>query len=102
MITALRQDDAISTGRFVDLSSKGMRIKSKADLEVGSLLKLEVGEDLMMTEVRHCEPDCGEYSAGLVILAWLEKSELKRLLREAVAGPTHRPNSDDRGLLAVA
>jgi hypothetical protein len=86
-MTALQNDDAICTGRFVDLSSNDMRIKSNSDLKVGSLLRLEFGNDLMMTEVRQCEPDQGEFSAGLLILSWLEKSELKRLLREAVTGP---------------
>jgi len=87
MMTALQNDNSICTGRFVDLSSNDMRIKSNADLEVGSLLRLEFGNDLMMTEVRNCVPDEGEFSAGLLILSWLEKSELKRLLREAVTGP---------------
>jgi len=100
-ITALQNNDAICTGRFVDLSSNDLRIKSNADLEVGSLLRLEVGDDLMMTEVRHCEPDEGEYSAGLLILSWLEKSELQRLLREAVAGPAPQHIPDDHALLAV-
>jgi hypothetical protein len=102
LITALQNDDAICTGTFVDLSSNDMRIKSNADLEVGSLLRLEVGDDLMMTEVRQCEPDEGEFSACLVILSWLEKSELKRLLREAVTGPTPQRVPDDTELLAVA
>jgi hypothetical protein len=102
VITALQNHDAICTGRFVDLSSNGMRIKSSADLEVGSLLRVEVGDDLMMTEVHHCEPDQGEYSAGLLILACLEKSELKRLLREAVTGPTHQNIPSETALLAVA
>jgi hypothetical protein len=86
MLTALLNDHATSTGRFVGLSSNDMKIKSNADLQVGSLVRLEVGDDLMMTEVRNCEPDEGEYSAGLLILSWLEKSELKRLMREAVTG----------------
>jgi hypothetical protein len=86
-MTAMRNGEAICTGRFVDLSSNGMRIKSNSDLEVGSLLSLEFGNDLMMTEVCRCEPEEGEYSAGLLILSRLEKSELKRLLREAVVGP---------------
>jgi hypothetical protein len=86
-ITALLDDDAVTAGRFVDLSLNDLRIKSDADLEVGSLLRLEVGDDLMMTEVCHCEPDQGEYTAGLLILSRLEKSELKRLRREAVSGP---------------
>src|SRR5258706_8775733 len=91
MITAWHNDDVICTARFVDLSFNDMTIRSNADLEVGSLLRLEVGDDLMMTEVRNCQANEGEYSAGLLILTWLEKSELKRLLREAVAGPTPQP-----------
>ena len=87
MITAFQNDDAVFTARFVDLSSEGVRIKLNADLEVGSLLRLDFGDDLMMTEVCRCEPDEGEFSAGLAILSWLEKSELKRLRREVVAGP---------------
>ncbi len=82
----MQNDKASCGGRFVALSSNGMNIKSSSDLEVGSLLRLEIGDDLMMTEVCHCEPDEGEYSAGLSILAWLEKAELKRLLRETM-GP---------------
>lgn len=100
IITALKNDDAICTGKFVDLSSNGVRIKSSADLEVGSLLRLEVGDDLMVTEVCHCEPDDGEYSAGLSILSWLEKSELQRLLREAVTGPIHQRIPEDAVALA--
>jgi hypothetical protein len=100
-ITALQNDGAVSTGRFVGLSSNDMRIKSDADLEVGSLLKLDVGDNLMMAEVCQCEPDEGEYSAGLLILSWLEKSELKRLLHEAVAGPAPQRIPSDTALLAV-
>jgi PilZ domain len=102
MIRAVQNDDATWAGRFVDLSSNDMRIKSNGDLEVGSLLRLEVGDDLMMTEVRHCEPDGGEFSAGLLILSRLEKSELKRLLREAVAGPAPQRIPDDTALPVVA
>ncbi len=101
VITTLKNVDSICTGRFVELSSNGMRIKSSADLEVGSVVRLEVGDDLIMTEVRHCEPDGGEYSAGLSILAWLEKSELQQLLREAVTGPTPQRVAHDAAL-AVA
>lgn len=86
-VTAFGGGDAIFNARFIDLSSEGMKIKLNTGLEVGSLLRLEFGDDLMMTEVSRCEPDEGEFSAGLSILSCLEKSELKRLRREAVAGP---------------
>jgi hypothetical protein len=56
MITPLRSNEAACTGSFIDLSSNSMRIKSNADLEVGSLQKLEVGTSLMMTEVHECAP----------------------------------------------
>jgi hypothetical protein len=91
LISAFESDDAIFTARFVDLSSEGMTIKLNADLKVGSLLRLEYRDSLMMTEVCRCSPDQGEFSAGLVILSCLEKSELKRLRREAVTGTAGRP-----------
>jgi hypothetical protein len=93
-ITALLNDDAIFTARFVDLSSEGVRVRLNTDLKVGSLLRLEFGDDVMMTEVCQCEPDEGEFSAALLILSWLEKSELKRLRREAVAGPAPQSNAE--------
>jgi hypothetical protein len=98
-MTAFQNDGLTSIGRFVDSSSNDMWIKSDADLEVGSLLRLEVGDDLMMTEVRHCEPHEGEYSADLLILSRLGKSELKRLLREAVVGPTPKSLPDEIGVM---
>jgi hypothetical protein len=84
MISALQSEAASCTGRFVDLSTDGIRIKSKAEFEVGRLLRLEADNEVMVTEVHVCESHGGEFSAGLWILASLEKSELKRLGREAV------------------
>ena len=48
------------------------------------------------------DPRTGEFSAGLLILTCLEKSELQRLLREAVAGPAPEGIPEDTPLLAVA
>lgn len=85
-ITNLNRGDGRWSGRFVDLSGDGMRIKLDSDLEVGSLLKLETGDDLMVAEVRESESDGGEYCASLSLLEWMDKSELERLIREAVLG----------------
>jgi hypothetical protein len=101
-ITTLRNGGDICGGRFVDLSPDGVLIKSNADLEVGSLLRLEVGEDVMMTEVCSCEPEQDEFNAVLLILAWLEQSELRRLMREAVVGPTPQCMPREADLMAVA
>jgi len=102
LLSVLQNDNTASRGRFVDLSSNGMRIRSDANLEIGSLLRLDAGNDLMMAEVRRCEPDEREYCVDLSILSWLEKSELQRLLREAVAGPVSQSTPDDPALMAVA
>lgn len=91
LISALHSDDAVFTARFVDLSPEGMTIKLDADLKVGSLLRLECGDNLMMTEVCHCKPNEGEFSARLIILSRLEKSEWKRLRHEAVTGHASLP-----------
>lgn len=94
-ITHLHRDDGHWSGRFVDLSADGMRIKLDSDLEVGSLLKLETGDELMVAEVRQSESDGAEYCATVSLLQWMEKSELERLIREAVAGPVPAPAPQD-------
>lgn len=85
-ITILQSEDATLGARFIDFSADHVNVRLNTGLEVGSLLKLEFADDLMITEVSHCEPDQGEFTAGLSILSWLEKAELQRLRREAVAG----------------
>ncbi len=90
-ITHLHSDDGRWSGRFVDSSSEGMRIKLDSELKVGSLLRLETGCDLMVAEVCQSESDGAEYCASLSLLEWMEKSELERLVREAVTGPPPGP-----------
>jgi hypothetical protein len=92
-ITLLQREDVSYVGRFIDWSHDVMRVKLDADLELGSLLTLEIGNDVMVAEVRHCESDGTGHCAGLFILEWIEKSELKRLLREAVADPVPQMHS---------
>jgi hypothetical protein len=86
-ITHLNRGDDHWSGRFVDLSGDGIRIQLDSDLEVGSLLKLETEDDLMVAEVRQSESDGEGYRATMSLLEWMEKSELERLIREAVTGP---------------
>jgi hypothetical protein len=87
-ITRLNRGDGRWSGRFVDLSDDGIRIKLDSDLEVGSLLKLETDDDLMVAEVRQSESEGAEYCTTLSVLDWMDKAELERLIREAVMGPS--------------
>src|SRR5258708_20028368 len=74
-ITLLQREDVSYAGRFIDWSHDVMRVKLDADLEIGCLLTLEIGNDVMVAEVRHSESDGTGHSAGLSILEWIEKSE---------------------------
>ncbi len=81
-VTLLEHDSVPHSGRFVDVSQHGMRIVLSTQIEAGEVVKLEIGDHLMVAEVRHCEVKDNEFCAGLSILTWLERSELTRLMRE--------------------
>ena len=85
-VTLLERDTPPHSGRFVDISQHGMRIVLNSHIDVGEVVKLEIGDHLMVGEVRHCEPQEHEFAAGLSILTWVERSELARLMEEIGAG----------------
>ena len=78
-----RESDSFS-GRFIDHSQDGIKIKLERSLDRGGILKLEAGDHLVVAQVRDCEPNDSGYSAGLEILACVEKSELNLWMRSAV------------------
>jgi PilZ domain len=86
-ITLLQGAEASWAGRFADWSDAGMRIRLDTALEVGSLLRLEVGEELMVAEVGHCASEADGYCAEVLLWERIDKSELRRLVRESVGGP---------------
>jgi hypothetical protein len=81
-ITLLAVAEGNCSGRFVSWSHDGINVKLDTGLKVGSLVKIETGGDLMVAEVSDCEADGAEFSAGLFLLEWIEKSELERIKRE--------------------
>ena len=84
--TLLEHDTPPHSGRFVDISQHGMRIVLNSHVDIGEVMKLEIGDHLMVGEVRHCEPQEHEFALGLSILTWVERSELARLMEEIGAG----------------
>jgi hypothetical protein len=91
-ITPLHNDGTMYRAKFIDVSEEEMKVQLSSGLEVGSLLRLEVGDDLMMTEVCGCEPSEGEFMASLQILSRLERAEWKRLRDEAFTRPSRPSN----------
>ena len=85
-ITLLALAEGDCSGRFVSWSDNGLTIKVDTGLKIGSVVKLEVGDELMVAEVQDCVADGAEYSAGLSLLEWIAKSELQKLMREMATG----------------
>jgi hypothetical protein len=85
-ITPLAKADGNCSGRFTGWSQDGLTIRIGNDLKVGSVVKLESGSNLMVAEVRDCAADGKEFSAGLCLWEWIEKSELERFKREMALG----------------
>src|ERR1700690_735527 len=85
-ISLLADADGNCSGRFVSWSDDGINLKVDTGLKVGSVVKVESGADLMVAEVRDCESDGAEYSAGLFLMEWIEKSKLEQLKREVATG----------------
>jgi hypothetical protein len=85
-ITRLAHAEGSCEGRFVSWFKDGINVKVDTGLRVGSIVKLESGSDLMVAEVGDCQADGTEYSAGLFLLEWIEKSRLEQLRREVATG----------------
>lgn len=81
VLTCWEADGDSFSGRFLDHSQDGIKIKLERSLDRGGILKLEAGDHLVLAEVRDCEADDSGYSAGLGILACVDKSELNRWMQ---------------------
>jgi len=79
-ITLLATAQGNCSGRFVSWSQEGITIKADTRLKTGSVVKLEVGENLVIAEVRDCEAAGSEFAASFSLLEWIGKSELQHLM----------------------
>jgi hypothetical protein len=89
-ISLLAHAEGNCPGRFAGWSDDGINVKVATGLKVGSVVKVESDDDLMVAEVRDCESDGAEYSAGLFLLEWMEKAELERIKRELACEPPRK------------
>jgi hypothetical protein len=80
-ITLLAKAQGNCSGRFVKWSEDGIKIKVDTSLSTGSVVKLEMGDNLVVAEVRECKSEGPEYFADLALMEWIGKSELQRLMQ---------------------
>ena len=78
------------SGRIVDVSAHGLGLCLPASLPLGTGIKIEAGDELVLGEVNYCAPQNGAFRVGLVVkhrLAGLAQlHRLNRALCET-AGP---------------
>ncbi len=80
-VTLLAKTQGNCSGRFVSWSQEGIAIKVDSRLQAGSVVKLEMGDNLVVAEVRECEAKGKEFSAVLTLMEWIGKPELRRLMQ---------------------
>ncbi len=68
------------SGRVLDLSGSGLRVRVPLPIPCGAPVKVETSETLMLGEVCRCDPVEGAYEAGLMVAHVLTAlADLRRL-----------------------
>ncbi len=57
----------VLTGRIVNISGKGLRLKLSGAVQPGMLVQARIGNRIIMAKVRYCIPDGQEFHAGVAI-----------------------------------
>jgi PilZ domain len=66
-VRVLDQSARVLTGRIVNLSGKGLRLKLSGSVEPGILVQARIGNRIIMAQARYCIPDGQEFHAGIEI-----------------------------------
>lgn len=66
-ITALSRHESGLSGTAVDLSGKGMRVRTKSAIAPDTPVKVETAESLYLAEVCYCLPEGDGFLIGLAV-----------------------------------
>jgi hypothetical protein len=66
-IRTLDQSASVLTGRIVNISGKGLRLKLSGAVEPGMFVQARIGNRIIMAQVRYCLPEGLEFHAGIEI-----------------------------------
>lgn len=67
-------------GTLENISESGMMVALGSPLGVGETVQIDSGDDLMISEVCHCEQRDQQYIIGLRVNEWSDKGALRSLL----------------------
>ena len=92
-VLAEQADTTPSDVTVEEFSGNGARVCSPQPLCLGTLVKLELGDDLFLGEVRHCAPSANGYLTGLHLDCTLPSlSGIRALMRALLAPGAFEPS----------
>jgi hypothetical protein len=75
-VTLLNGNITAHAGRFVNASTRGMKITMGSELFVGTRIRVDCGDHEIVGEVRRCHTGAAGYVIGLETTAWKDRREL--------------------------
>jgi hypothetical protein len=77
VLSRLNENDPPQAGTISNASEHGARVWVKAAVPEGEIVSLEVGDDLFVATVAHCEPEPEGHSIGLELISGTVKPQLR-------------------------
>ncbi|HTP86002.1 MAG TPA: PilZ domain-containing protein [Bryobacteraceae bacterium] len=77
LLSRLSDNDPPQPGTISNASEHGASVSVKAALPLGDLVSLEVGDDLFVATVAHCEAGSDGHSIGLELLSGTARPKLR-------------------------
>jgi hypothetical protein len=68
LVTIIRDDrPPLFSAAIVDISRKGMKLRSRHQLDAGTLLQIQFRSMVVLATVRHCSAVDGSFEVGVLI-----------------------------------
>jgi hypothetical protein len=77
VLSRLSENDPPQTGTICNASEHGARVCVSAPVPQGDIVSLEVGDDLFVATVAHCQPESDGHSIGLELISGTVKPKLR-------------------------
>ena len=77
VLSRLSENDPPQTGTISNASEHGASVSVKSPVPQGDIVSLEVGDDLFVATVAHCEPEPDGHSVGLELISGTVKPKLR-------------------------
>ncbi len=80
LLSSLSDNEPPQSGTVCNASEHGASISVKMPVPEGDIVSLEVGDDLFVATVSHCEAESDGHSIGLELISGILKARLREQL----------------------